>query len=403
MRTSSKSPAAVPAQGTGGLVHIERTFKVITPVHGGGVGWDPAEQAKHVRPIDPVTPVRSAAVRGQLRFWWRATTGCSFSSLQEMYDREAVVWGRSASEDKSGAGATALRVVRQPKTEVTSDLVRVAYGAFALMNGFKNDQEPRGILTLLKGPSELVLTTTPDFRSEVELAVDAWLAFGGIGGRTRRGFGAVHSANLDVQSRLRDRLAKQRLVPSLIGAKVDHGSTAFDDAMRAHENALESLKAFRQGVGIGRNAGQERNRPGRSRWPEADQIRRVRMANEPRHAPAHSVKKFPRAAFGMPIIFHFKDRGDPADNSLQPEGYERMASPLILRPMLHEGKWHAAAIVLNVPGLTDEIKTVSLRQAKQDVSVQTSLNSEELDLIGPVQQRSGNTILERFASFFAAR
>jgi CRISPR-associated protein Cmr1 len=52
---------------------------------------------------------------------------------------------------------------------------------------------------------------------------------------------------------------------------------------------------------------------------------------------------FPRAEFGLPIVFHFKDGQkkddrnsefqDPPESELCPAGSMRMASPIILRPI----------------------------------------------------------------------
>ena len=62
------------------------------------------------------------------------------------------------------------------------------------------------------------------------------------------------------------------------------------------------------------------------------------------------VDAFPRAAFGMPIIFHFKDKPDPGDTTLQPAGkdLDRFASPLVLRPYRDpsQGKVSAMAVEL---------------------------------------------------------
>src|SRR5215213_3096694 len=50
-----------------------RTYGFLTYVMGGGV-----RIREHQKLSDPVTPVRSASIRGQLRFWWRACnpSGC---------------------------------------------------------------------------------------------------------------------------------------------------------------------------------------------------------------------------------------------------------------------------------------------------------------------------------------
>lgn len=60
---------------------------------------------------------------------------------------------------------------------------------------------------------------------------------------------------------------------------------------------------------------------------------------------------FPRAMFGLPIIFHFKGN-EPKDSTLLPldktgNPMDRMASPLILRPYRDsDGHWRAAALLL---------------------------------------------------------
>ena len=58
------------------LIVQERTYKLITPLYGGGV-----EAGK----TDSVTPIRGTEIRGQLRFWWRAMRGGQFNGdLQTM-------------------------------------------------------------------------------------------------------------------------------------------------------------------------------------------------------------------------------------------------------------------------------------------------------------------------------
>ena len=84
------------------------------------------------------------------------------------------------------------------------------------------------------------------------------------------------------------------------------------EPIAAWKRAVETLKDFRQGPGLGRNPDSRPNRPGRSRWPESDAIRRLTGQWTPRHEPKHAVDGFyPRAAFGLPMVFDFKDRDDP--------------------------------------------------------------------------------------------
>src|SRR5579862_2869390 len=54
-------------------------IKVVTPLFGGGV--DPGEN-------DPHTLIRGTAIRGHLRFWWRATRGARFKDAGELAEEE---------------------------------------------------------------------------------------------------------------------------------------------------------------------------------------------------------------------------------------------------------------------------------------------------------------------------
>src|SRR5581483_6470454 len=56
----------------------------ITPMFGGGV---------ETRVNDPSFPIRPTSIRGQLQFWWRATVGAQYATLQELRAAQSAVWG----------------------------------------------------------------------------------------------------------------------------------------------------------------------------------------------------------------------------------------------------------------------------------------------------------------------
>ena len=101
------------------------------------------------------------------------------------------------------------------------------------------------------------------------------------------------------------------------------------------------LRDFRQGERVGRNPRSTGKTPGRSRWPEPEAVRRATKMRLGKHAPLEGVPNnvYPRAEFGLPIVFHFKnnDKGEPKDTELIPlidgEPKQRMASPVILKPL----------------------------------------------------------------------
>jgi CRISPR-associated protein Cmr1 len=109
-------------------------------------------------------------------------------------------------------------------------------------------------------------------------------------------------------------------------------------SMDAWENAFKPLRDFRQAEKVGRNEGTNQpgqpRHPGRSRWPEPDTLRRIFRYSSKHKPDSNMPDGFPRAAFGLPIIFEFRgDSADPPKSELYPKGSTRMSSPLILRPL----------------------------------------------------------------------
>ena len=91
----------------------------------------------------------------------------------------------------------------------------------------------------------------------------------------------------------------------------------------------------------------------------------VRLANIPDDA-------FPRGEFGLPIVFHFQGQGEPPDTVLYPsnasdgEPRQRMASPLILKPLaLANGK--AVPLILRL--VTPSLEGVVLKQGSSSVDL----------------------------------
>lgn len=319
-----KDKATKPADG-GGQTYA---CKLVTPLYGGGV---------RAGEVDRDMPIRAASIRGQLRFWWRVACG-PFTSPEAMFAREAAIWGGIATSGPT-ASQVAVKVVCKPVTDmrlVGSDAeidagVRYAFGP-ATINGVAQWLRPGYGF-------DLALRYPPSLAPDVDLALRWWGSFGGIGARTRRGFGALRIEGIDEVS--------QTEVASA-GARLAFSGGGSSNPEAEWKRAIGRLFAFRQKGGTGRRAGTPR--PGRSFWPEADQLRRFtgRDANG-QHAPVHQAGNvFPRAAFGLPILFEFKGSpGEPPKSELLPAGgQDRMASPVILRPYWNGQRWQAAALLL---------------------------------------------------------
>ena len=158
------------------------TFEFLTPMFGGGV--DPKAPTG-----DPITKIRSASVRGQLRFWWRATQGPRFRTIEEMHAEETRIFGGAASGDneKDPSRGVAIRLdVSRLTATPTQAADEVPYFSFPL----REDRQARPTAEI-RGEFCLHLRFLADASSEtigqVEAAVWAFalvfLVLGDIIGR----------------------------------------------------------------------------------------------------------------------------------------------------------------------------------------------------------------------------
>ncbi len=174
----------------------EYKLEVVTPLFLGGA--------------DPSTPeLRSAPFKGMLRFWWRALNGSN--DLKEMKRNEACIFG--STEKKSMlciniVEASGIKVDRSnlppgesyrvESSRGTFNLGIIDYLAYGLCEYNKEKRqteyvkghfEPKTSFTL-----ELYLKT--DLFPQVYDALKCFLLYGGIGARSRNGFGSLYCADI---------------------------------------------------------------------------------------------------------------------------------------------------------------------------------------------------------------
>lgn len=390
-----------------------REYELITPLFGGGV--KPGE-------ADPITTIRGSSIRGQLRFWWRACRGGAFADLEQMKRAEDAIWG-TASKDKKGEKPASKVQVFVETANKGVELIHSAkdinpYTAFPLRQENKKLRDNIKFTLTIKlnniSKKELDTLGLKDLQTEVEAALWAWETFGGIGARTRRGFGAISIKSKeintkDVENNIRAGLKKHVIDSTNWPQNVPHLShklefkilpTTFANGKEASNILISKLKIFRQ---------QRNGNQGRSRWPEPDAIRRLtqqHLVNQNKdHNPTHPVNKFPRAVFGLPIIFHFKDgnrykTSDPQDTTLALKNSDRLASPLILRPIKCSNGYVGLAVVLE--GTQQAINNQVVLKANnwnQPKNVQINLTEQEALKI---TRSNGNPLLNKETNILKA-
>lgn len=389
------------------LIVQTREYELITPLFGGGV--EPGQ-------CDDLTPIRGTEIRGHLRFWWRATRGGNTlfeGNLGKMKEKEDEIWGAASTKDQASPSQVKVlaicndahtgtnlgndenldrpfEVVRG-KVEPREGSIVPAYIAFPLQPTTEEAAE----LGRSRKPTKavrinvkfkLTISFPEKYRTEVEAALWAWETFGGIGARTRRGFGALRLMRIvteDGQEKERDLPASTAVVtkwiqkrfgdfdvkgqwpehvPHLPGinrikvtkaekqedkaarGRVSQASAAKSRELEIWEYLAEKLRLFRQSR-YDKNHGLDHyNAYGLSRWPEAEEIRH-RLGITSRNELLKGIHRFPRAKLGLPIIFHLPHDGEEVE--LNGAISNRRASPLIFRPLVcADGKAVGLALVL---------------------------------------------------------
>lgn len=336
---------------------LTRHYRLITPLYGGGFD---AGIPDHTKAISETT------VRGHLRFWWRATRGAdehatgllenikgtdqgakketsllhdleqdkdyqnlddSKKRLKRLHTLEGWLFGCAAHDrelkrhpDKRlGPSRVGVRLDIDPEPiralkapfrfttingkEVVRPLspaIAPAYAAFPLQTPDKQNQ----LKPLLN--SKLVFAVLCDvpngMKPDIEAALWAWQVFGGVGARTRRGFGAfteTPSIVVDQPDKLQEQLEaglKTHVIPSKFA--FGDGNTPYlkpDSRLVVKplewHGLLQKFRNFRQWRTFDNpflKAGVDEinvKQPGRSFWPEPDSIRQLTertRTNKPR-------------------------------------------------------------------------------------------------------------------------
>lgn len=402
-------------------------LRSITPILGGGVqSFEP----------DQVDVVRVPAIRGHLRWWWRGlyqrwADDAGSTEADALFAREAELWGGVGVPGHTKEGAKESPGLRS-RVRITVEKLspgsveaagkhqwgehnlravpdwqigkKLDYALFPLQRTKDERQEHERKARATSRTELPTRSVRKDLRFRLRIAVTgakpgdepekadiiqvlaavwAWIFFGGLGARTRRGFGALElkdpvdlandpGIDLDDWRRLFLGPDQRGLLPWLQDAerlasprgrlwpfKILVGELR-PKATSAHEDMVSHLKFFRQSSGFARDPGSPT--PGQSRWPEPHLLRVLAPPGNPfEHVPPADVVEAvnagevgaPRAAFGLPIQVQFKrqDTGDTRANAtLSPPGAQRWPSPLLLRPLRHAGgNYHPAAVFLPIP------------------------------------------------------
>lgn len=243
---------------------IKARLGVVTPILGGST---------QTRTVDEVEIIRTATVRGHLRFCWRTLYVAQHPSASALYEREREIWGRAAT-DEGGRSAVEICIDVEKAGAIDGSNIRpddskdgkATPGTYALWPAReeKRTNTPPAPRRMLGTRFRLTLVAATSCETEVRNALRAWILFGGYGARTRRGLGSLGVLD-DLGSWLPSRATRDAItdlfghdvlaslanapgdLPMLSGAALHVGKVQ-RDAMQAWTAALDWLKEFRQGT-----------------------------------------------------------------------------------------------------------------------------------------------------------
>lgn len=390
--------------------------ELVTPMYGGGV-----ESAK----VDTAMPIRASSIRGQLRFWWRllAKHKWKLGDNQAIRTAEFELWGGMNDGDDDGkAGKVLLKVTNAPSIS-NNQLIKyddiqlkgLRYILFPADNAKDKKYNPHQLLKAgIKWqvefafssnilPNDKKLNDQPSPKEQVAETLRWWANFGGLGFRSRKGLGAVYVSQCQDFPEICQPLTPDEVAQA--GCRLAIRMDSFPDGLRALQAAIQKLSDFRQKPGVGRNlpseqAKAEKKPAGRSRWPEPDALRRIQrnLGYDRRHEPEHQAGNvFARAVFGLPILFH-SHQERAVNATVNPSFGDRLASPLILRPIYTghrngQAQWQAGALVL-------PYKHILKEKVKIGNNYYPIWQDDTAQYITPVRENGGIDPLQAFLAYF---
>jgi len=344
------------------MIELEAKFRIVTPLFMSGSDKLEAE-------------LRVPSIKGVLRFWWRALALGRLDTVKKVRDDESRIFG-SAGND-IGQSRIHLRLKLPENTGQYNDPILkyadgepvgpgaryLGYGVVeAFPNRKKNTKEGQVLRSCMKYPFGGILNilikngTREDDIKSVTSALIAMGLFGGLGSRSRKGYGSFNLEELKLGNEVIfkaandiEELKKQieylfssygnKAYPSLPPYTAHSNCTRIDiaekgpDPLRLLNSVGEAMQMYRSWGRFGKVNGIASEMNFKDDHDLAAQAIRTKVGSHPR-----------RAVFGLPHNYYFSSYKEKVD--VKPARLERRASPLFIH--IHElsNKQYAAIMTI---------------------------------------------------------
>lgn len=350
---------------------LEAEFEIVTPMFIG----DGDQRARSIR---------SASVKGALRFWWRALNwgrclsqaqGDTTRALNQLHQEEAKLFGAAVKTQEvdgtskivGGQGLFTLKVSQPEDLKPEQDWNPGAGTQYLLGQGLWNFKTklsraalPAGTqFTLKLMPNQPITPAEQPAWQQLEQAVMAFGLLGGLGSRARKGLGSVSLQHIsggrlkaptnrqEYSQTLQELLSACELLQSLPPFTAFSGYTRLDiSAVGSNPlTLLEELGSQQQLYRSWGNNGEVAGKAAERNFPQDhDQALLATQGEKPIHPPQ-------RAVFGLPHNYYFSSTKTGVDIHVKKEAAgERRASPLLIH--LHRfAKGECLAVQLLLPAV----------------------------------------------------
>lgn len=335
MRKATVSPPQAWPEPGSHHRFIELELRALTPIFKGG---------STTAQIDEGRPFRAPSIRGALRYWWRATS--TLADVEQLRARERELFG-----GVHGVSPLASRVSIAILSQKSTPGPRPSNKPYAFgVTGKDPEGEARNRQVHIDATGTLRVEWRDDSaEEEVKRALKAWLLFGGVGGRSRRGAGSVWWAEGgDVRklalelSTVNDYVAAWRSLipegttkpwPTLAGSVLLVGPPK-NSADEAWAEGLDGMRDVRASMDV-----REKFVPKRGRdlfeWKRQDYLK-FGQADQFQSG---------RAALGLPIRF----QGTKGTYILNSQGMNRYPSPVHLKAVQLASNFRPVMLALGGP------------------------------------------------------
>lgn len=337
------------------MERIEAQLRVVTPLFAGGA--EPANTAE----------VRASAIKGMLRFWWRALAWSRHGGYLE------AIRGEEADRFGSTEGASPFRLyvddtglpspmsVGKVHTEL-KERPAARYLGYGLMQPFFNKKKNIEAGTLWRpcfgpdGTFTIQLVSPAGIPGDVLDALKVWGLLGGLGSRTRRGYGSLAleeirkegetlwSAPRTVDDYLD--ILRELLKPAM-DAKTEPEYSAFShltrlDMLMTGKDALDTLDEVGTKMVRYRSWGKDQKLPGGEQAEQNFLDDHEWFFGKPPKPGFHPR----RAVFGLPHNY-FSPNAKPKSKEVKGADHDRRASPLFIHVhKLGDDNYIAMALIL---------------------------------------------------------